>query len=227
MANEAKRENRKKGQLVVLEGADGTGKTTQAKLLFNFLKKRKIPAVLISFPRYESGWGKMVKRYLEGEFGCLGQVDPYLASMLYAGDRLLAKDQMNQWLREGRYVVCDRYVASNMAHMAAKLTTHNSKLKFIKWLEELEYSQNKIPREDLVILLTIPSNVAQKFMKRRRLDIHEKNVQYQEKVARAFSEYSKRNKNWIEVSNVKNGKLRPILEVHQEIVSQLEKRKIT
>ncbi len=226
MVNEAKRENRKKGQLVVLEGADGTGKTTQAKLLFNFLKKRKIPAVLISFPRYHSAWGKMVKRYLEGEFGSLGQVDPYLASLLYAGDRLTAASQIKKWQKEGKIIICDRYVGSNLAHQAAKLKTQNSKLQFIKWLENLEYEENKVPKEDLVILLTIPGATAQKFMDKRIKDIHEVDLNYQNKVASAFEELASESKNWIKISNVAGSKLRSIADVHREIVDVLKNKRI-
>ncbi|OGD90800.1 hypothetical protein A3D07_00640 [Candidatus Curtissbacteria bacterium RIFCSPHIGHO2_02_FULL_42_15] len=78
-----------KGEFIVFEGADGTGKTTQAKLLFDYLKKKKKNAVFFSFPNYKSAWGKIVRRYLDGEFGDVNQVSPYLASILYAGDRLL------------------------------------------------------------------------------------------------------------------------------------------
>ena len=165
-----------KGKFIVFEGADGTGKTTQAKLLFDYLKKKKDNAVFFSFPNYKSAWGKMVRRYLDGEFGDVDQVSPYLASMLYAGDRLLESERIKKWQKVGKTIICDRYMVSNIAHQVAKLQTPNSKLQFIKWLEELEYAENKIPKPDFSILLTIPQNIAQKFMRMRDLDIHEKNV---------------------------------------------------
>src|SRR3990167_11308017 len=186
-----------KGKFIVFEGADGTGKTTQAKLLFNYLKKSQKDVVFFSFPNYQSAWGRMVRRYLDGEFGDVGEVSPYLASMLYAGDRLLESPRIRKWLKDGKTIICDRYMASNIAHQAAKIKDQKLKIKYIKWLEELEYSENKIPKPDFSILLTIPQNIAQKFMRIRALDIHEKNVSYQKRVAKAFGDYAKQNKNWV------------------------------
>ncbi len=216
-----------KGKLIVFEGADGSGKSTQAKLLFDSLKKKKIPAVLTSFPRYESAWGKMVRRYLNGEFGDVNRVDPYFVSMLYAGDRLIASPDIKKWLNEGKTVVCDRYVASNIAHQGAKFQTSNSKLQFIKWLEDLEFNIHKIPKPDLVVLMTIPNSVAQKFMAKRVRDIHEKDLVYQMRVAQEYEEYSKGKKNWITVSNMKGTNLRSLQEVHEEIVKTLTQQGLT
>ena len=215
-----------KGKFIVFEGADGTGKTMQAKLLFDNLKKGKKNVVFFSFPNYQSAWGKMVRRYLDGEFGDVGEVSPYLASMLYAGDRLLESERIKKWLEEGKTIICDRYMASNIAHQVAKLQTPNSKLQFIKWLEGMEYGENKIPKPDLVILLTIPQNIAQKFMRKRARDIHERNVVYQKRVASAFFDLAKANKNWVVVSNIKGGRLKKIDEVHKEIVKILRNKKI-
>ena len=207
-----------RGKFIVFEGADGTGKTTQAKLLFDYLKEKKKDVVFSSFPNYQSAWGKMVRRYLDGEFGDVNQVSPYLASMLYAGDRLSESERIKKWKKAGKIIICDRYMASNIAHQVAKLQPPNSKLQFIKWLEELEYGENKIPKPDLVILLTIPETIAQKFMRKRVRDIHEKNVSYQKRVAKEFLDLAKANKNWAVVSNTKGGGLKKINEVHKEIV---------
>jgi len=217
-------QDKRKGKFIVFEGADGSGKSTQAKLFFDYLKNppaggKTIPAVLTSFPRYESAWGKMVRRYLNGEFGGINEVGPYVASMLYAGDRLLAKDEIEKWINEGKTVVCDRYVASNIAHQAAKLKVKSEKLKFIDWLENLEFRENRIPKPDLVVLMTIPQEVAQKFMSRRVRDIHEVDTNYQEAVAKAFEDYAKGKRNWITVSNMKGKNLKSLDEVHKEIVS--------
>ncbi|MBI2594591.1 dTMP kinase, partial [Candidatus Curtissbacteria bacterium] len=189
--------SRTQGKFIVFEGADGTGKTTQAKFLYHYLKKRKVPAEFISFPRYADNlWGKLVRRYLDGEFGNISSVNPYLASVLYAGDRLLASEKIRKWLAQGKTVVCDRYMASNIAHQAAKIKDQKLKIKYIKWLEDFEFGQNKIPKPDLVILLTIPTEVAQKFMRLRKLDIHEKDIRYQMLVAKAFEEYARTQKSW-------------------------------
>ena len=215
-----------KGEFIVFEGADGTGKTTQAKLLFDYLKKKKDNAVFFSFPNYKSAWGKIVRRYLDGEFGDVNQVSPYLASILYAGDRLLESAKIRKWLGMGKLVVCDRYMASNIAHQAAKIKDKKLKIKYIKWLEDLEYGENKIPRPDFSILLTIPQEIAQKFMRMRALDIHEKNVSYQKRVAKAFWDYAQKNKNWTIMSNTRGAKLKKIDEVHKEVIEVLRKARV-
>lgn len=213
-----------KGKFIVLEGADGTGKTTQAKLFFSYLKKQKIPSVLFSFPQYQSAWGKMVRRYLNGEFGDVNEVNPYLASMLYAGDRLVASGKIKKWLASGKIVVCDRYFASNIAHQGAKVRSQSEKSKYIKWLEDLEFNVHKIPKPDLVVLLTLPPKNARKFMKMRKLDIHEKDVSYQGNVALAFKDYAKGKKNWVEVSNMAGKRLKTLAEVNREIIKAVRKR---
>lgn len=211
-----------KGKFIVFEGADGSGKSTQARFFFNSLQKKKIQVVLTSFPRYESEWGKMIRRYLDGEFGGTGDVNPYLASVLYAGDRLLAAAEIKKWLSEGKIVICDRYVASNIAHQAAKIKSQSEKLKFIKWCEGLEFGENKVPKPNFVFLLTIPTELAQKFMAKRVKDIHEKDMVYQRAVAKEYENYAKEKKGWVIVSNMKDNKLRTLEDVHLEITKHLK-----
>ena len=217
----------KKGKLIVFEGADGSGKTTQSKLLVEYLKSKKTPYAYLSFPRYEgSMWAQMVKRYLFGEFGKINEVDGYFASMLYAGDRLSAKDEIKKWIDEGKIVICNRYVPSNLAHMSAKMKSQSEKSKYKVWLEKLEYGENKIPREDLVIFLRVPISVTRKLMKKRNLDIHESNLKYQEKVLAQYELLSDLNKNWAKVNCSKEGKILKPQEVHKMVLEVLKDRKI-
>lgn len=236
----------RKGKLIVFEGTDGSGKTTQAKLLLNYLKKSKIPNAYISFPRYEAPWGKMVRRYLSGDFGKVGQVDPYLASMLYAGDRAQAATQLKKWIADGKIIVCNRYIGSNIGHMAAKFKSpadakalagrqsEKSRLrqdfggqaKYIKWLEDLEYGENKIPVEDLVVLLSVDPKVSRKLMEDRKLDIHEKDLAYQQAVWRVYDYVAGEKKNWVRVDCTHGGKLLSASEIHQKVLAVLKKRKM-
>lgn len=216
-----------KGKLIVFEGADGSGKATQARLLLQFLKDKQIPTEFISFPRYkESLWGRMVRRYLDGEFGEVGQVDPYLASVLYAGDRMSASTQIGKWLDEGKIVICDRYVGSNIAHQAAKIASQSEKSKFVEWLEKLEYGENKIPKEDLVIFLSVPVEVSQKLISDRKLDIHEANVNYLKEVIGVYEELAQSRKNWVRVECVENGKLLSPAAIHQKVLGMLKQKKL-
>ena len=205
----------KRGKLVVIEGSDGSGKTTQAKLLLNYLKKKKIPSAYISFPRYEkSMWGKMVRRFLDGDFGRIDQVDPYFASALYAGDRFSAAPQICKWITEGKIIVCNRYVGSNIGHMAAKFKGQSERSKYIKWLEDLEYKENGIPKEDLAVLLQVDPKVSRKLMRDRKLDIHEKDFAYQQEVYRVYDYVSRRKKNWVKVDCTQGGEVLCPQEIH-------------
>ena len=217
----------RKGKLVVFEGADGSGKATQAKLLLKYLQKRKILAESISFPRYRNSlWGQMVRRYLSGEFGKVDDVDPYLASCLYAGDRLSAADQIRKWLKLGKLVICNRYVGSNLAHMGGKMKDKGLRIKFIQWLEKLEYEENKIPREDLVIFLHMPVEVSRKLISSRKLDIHERDLEYLERVVDVYESLANGRENWVKVECVKGNKLLKPEEIRQKVLEALKQRKI-
>ncbi len=216
---------RRKASLIVFEGSDGSGKTTQAKLLVSYLVKNKIPYKHISFPRYtDSLWGAMVRRYLNGDFG---KLDSYLASVLYAGDRFSAAPEIRKWLSEGKLVVCDRYVASSIGHQAGKIESASDQNKFINWLEKLEYEENGIPREDLVIYLSVPVEVSRKLMStRKKLDIHESEKKHLEHAFGVYGRIAKSRKYWQTIDCAKNGELLKPLEVHEKIVSMLIKKKI-
>src|SRR5579863_6138881 len=141
-----------RGKLIALEGIDGSGKRTQLDLLARELDARGLATFRISFPRYESFYGKLVGRYLNGEFGPLEAVDPHLSALLYAGDRLEAKPEIEAALLSGKYVLADRYIASNLAHQSARVSLDHRE-EFVKWLKRLEYALYSLPAEDLVIYL--------------------------------------------------------------------------
>src|ERR1019366_6507631 len=103
-----------RGRLIALEGIDGSGKRTQLDLLARELDARGLATMRISFPRYESSFGKLVARYLNGEFGSLKAVDPHLSALLYAGDRLEAKAELESGLAAGKIVLADRYICSKL-----------------------------------------------------------------------------------------------------------------
>ncbi|HLC66288.1 MAG TPA: thymidylate kinase, partial [Candidatus Nanoarchaeia archaeon] len=128
-----------RGKLIVLEGIDGSGKTTQTKMLVARLKREGYAVETIDFPQYYTTFfGKMVAQYLRGEFGALDQVSPYLAAILYAGDRFERKEQLEQWLAEGKIVIANRYVSANMGHQASKIP-RSKRAVFVQWLDQLEY----------------------------------------------------------------------------------------
>src|SRR6201998_4632981 len=143
-----------RGKLIVIEGIDGAGKRTQADLLARTFEQRGMAFVRFSFPRYESSFGRLIGRFLNGDFGPLPAVDAHFSALLYAGDRFEAKSELEAALDSGQTVLTDRYIASNLAHQAARVSAEK-RSEFIGWLRQLEYGIYGLPAEDLVIYLRV------------------------------------------------------------------------
>lgn len=211
----------KKGKLIVIDGIDGSGKTTQINLLAKRLEKKKIPFKVISFPRYgDNIYGKLVKRYLKGEFGSISEVNPYLMALSYAGDRLLAKPLIDNWLTEGKLVLANRYVSSSKAHMGANLPEEKREA-FIQWLERLEYETNGIPKENLAILLNVDPKIGQKNVAGGLPDLHEENIKHLEQAQKIYLSLAKKENNWYVVDCMKDGEMASPEDINQEIMQIL------
>lgn len=223
-----------RGKLVVIEGTDGSGKKTQLDYLKERLEQSGIPFEIIDFPRYgENLYAVLAGRYLSGEFGSLYEVSPYLAALPFAGDRFLASPLIEAWLEEGRLVIANRYTTANKAHMTAKLPAERRE-EFIEWLDSLEYETNRIPQEDLVLLLYAPAEItdqnvekkgAREYLGGEGKDIHEQDVAYQGETGRVFLWLAERE-NWVVINCVGDGEMRPREEIHQEIINALVERGI-
>lgn len=218
-----------KGLLIVIDGIDGSGKTTQIDLLSKSLKEKNIAHEVISFPRYEDNlYGKLIRRYLNGEFGGISQVSPYLMALAYAGDRALAKPLIENWLNDGKIVLANRYVSSSYAHMSAKLP-ENQQEEFMEWVRELEYGTNKIPKEDLTILLQVDVKLGQDNVKGGDKDIHEDNFSHLEKANKIYQELTQADpdligaeENWEVIDCMKDKQMRTPQDISQEIVKIVE-----
>ena len=211
-----------KGKLIVFEGTDGSGKATQVALLGEKLKKKRIPHEIISFPRYgENPYANLVRRYLDGEFGSKRKVSPYLISLAFAGDRMLAKKQIEKWLESGKLVIIDRYVSSNKAHMGAELP-EKAREKFMQWLDDLEYKTNNIPIEDLTIFLNVSPEISRNHMDLRKKDILEEDLKHQKNTNNIYLKLAK-SKNWITINCTKNLKMRSKQEIREEILDAVQK----
>lgn len=226
----------KKGFFLVIDGTDGSGKATQIDLMKIALTNLKVSHEIIDFPRYEDNlYGKLVGRYLKGEFGGLDQVSPYLASLAYAGDRMLAEPLMKKWLQQNKLVISNRYVPSSKAHQSAKLPK-KEQASFMQWLDELEYRTNGIPREELVIFLYVPPQIGQKLVEQKESrsymggkgkDIHESNLQYQIDSSKLYLQQAKKEKHWVVIKCTKKGQMRSREEIHAEIMQVLAQKGIT
>ncbi len=206
-----------KGKLIVITGIDGSGKTVQTKLLCERLRKEGYPVVNTDFPQYgKTFFADMVTKYLKGEFGGTDSVSPYLASLLYAGDRWEAKEQINNWLTEGKIIVSNRYVCDNMAHQGGKIASPTEKEIFYRWLDKLEHQVFAIPRADLNILLYVPAEIAYKLIEKKELrgylagkkkDIHEEDINHMQYAQQTFKEIAEGEKKWMTIDCTKGGVL--------------------
>jgi dTMP kinase len=181
-------------KLFVIEGVDGAGKSTQIKLLGEFLSKQGYNCEYLHFPRTEAPYfGELIARFLRGEFGTINDVDPYLVAMLYAGDRKDAEVMIRSWLKDGKIVLLDRYTYSNIAYQCAKLKDIAAQDKLIKWILALEFDHFSIPRPDLNVFLDVPFAFTEKKLSGIRTgedrsylngsrDIHEESLEFQKKV---------------------------------------------
>jgi len=148
------------GILIVLEGSDGSGKSTQFSLLSERLKAAGYETAVFDFPRYENESSYFVKQYLNGKFGPAAEISPYTASLFYALDRYEAAKDIRAELEAGKIVLCNRYVGSNMAHQGAKLDNTAEQRGFFVWEDNLEYELLGIPRPTISLFLRVPAEVS-------------------------------------------------------------------
>lgn len=206
-----------KGKLIVIDGLDGSGKATQTNLLLRRLRRAGYRVAVTDFPQYYSTFfGKMVGRYLAGEFGSAKQVSPYLASILYALDRWQAKQKMEKWLREGRIIISNRYVSANQIHQTAKISGARDKAKFLLWLEEMEFRIFGIPKPTLVIFLHVPYRIGQRLVIKKgargyiggtKKDIHEASQSHLSAAQQEVFRLVRQHTHWRQVDCLKHGRL--------------------
>ena len=216
-----------KGKLIVIEGLDGSGKATQAKRLAAALQQRGERVREISFPNYDSDSSALVKMYLSGAFGTQpGDVNAYAASSFYAVDRYAGmKQDWGRFYDEGGILIADRYTTSNAVHQCSKLPEAEWE-GYLNWLFHFEYDLLGIPAPDRVFYLQTAPGVNQKLLDRRyhgdeqKKDIHERNADYLAQ-SRAAAEFCARKLGWTTIHCVKDGSMRGIQEIHEELLGCL------
>lgn len=224
---EERDENMTKKKLIVIEGLDGSGKATQAKLLTAALKERGIPVRQVSFPDYDSYSSALVKMYLSGQFGTdPNAVNAYAASSFFAVDRYASfKRDWSQDYEQG-IIIADRYTTSNAIHQCGKLPRAEWD-GFLNWLFDYEYHLLGIPAPTAVIYLKVDPLVSQKLMTERyagdesKKDIHERDVAYLAHSQEA-AEFCCKKLGWSVVECCAGDEMRGIKEIHEEILNQLE-----
>ena len=183
---------------IVLEGLDGAGKSTQIRMLRQLFADRGVESEYVHFPRFDSPvYGQLIARFLRGEFGGVQEVDPYLVALIFAGDRADAAPQIRQWLAEGKAVVLDRYVYSNVGFQCAKLPAGEERDRLADWIVNLEFGHNALPRPVLSLFLDVPFAFTERKLSEVRegddrdylqggQDIHEASLQLQQDVRSVY-----------------------------------------
>jgi dTMP kinase len=222
-----------KGKLLVIDGADGAGKATQAALLVERLKKDGHEVAALDFPQYQNNiYGKLLRECLDGKRGDFVKMDSRVASTLYAADRYQSKPQLVKWLNEGKVVVLDRYVSANMLHQGGKLRDVNEIEDFLTWLDEVEHGLFGLPRPDTIMYLDVPLLI------RKRLkfeaiaqgkhgahvaaDQHEASDSHQEQAEKQAQHLVSTKNVWHRIDCGKDGEIRPKEDIHEEIYSYIK-----
>lgn len=216
------------GKLIVIEGTDGSGKSTQFRMMSEHLEKDGVAFKHIVFPRYKEESSALIRMYLSGQFGDKpSDVNAYAASSFYAVDRYASyKMDWGQWYENGGLVISDRYTTSNAVHQASK-ETGKARENYLKWLYEFEYDQLALPRPDLVIYLDVPTGFTEKMLRGReaatntKADIHEKDMQYLA-TCRQSGREAAAYYGWTVIQCVRDGKMRSIEDIHNEIYAAVK-----
>lgn len=223
--------------LIVLEGLDGAGKTTQVKLLQKYCEAKGIKSTFLHFPRFDAPvYGELIASFLRGEFGDANTVDPRLVALLYAGDRCDASKMLNDWFAEGKVVILDRYVYSNIAFQCAKVADRENRAKLREWIFNMEFGYFKIPRPDISIFLDVPLHVTSERLKANREgsdrdylkgkdDIHESDLELQKRVREVYIEQTETDKDFILIECMNpNYEMKAPENIHREIIKLIENK---
>ena len=183
---------------IVLEGLDGAGKSTQIKRLRQLFADRGIESEYVHFPRFDSPvYGELIARFLRGELGSIESVDPYIVALLFAGDRADMAPRIAQWQAEGKVVIVDRYVHSNIGYQCAKIADAEGRKRLKEWILSTEYGYFNIPRPDISLFLDVPFAFTAKSLAEQRSgddraylngasDIHESSLDLQRTVRQVY-----------------------------------------
>ena len=211
------------GKLIVIEGTDGSGKSTQFRLLSQRLENESKAFRRLVFPRYSEPSSALIRMYLGGEFGTdPSDVNGFAASAFFAVDRYASyKQDWGKWYEEGGLVIADRYTTSNAVHQAAKLSGEEQEA-FLSWLYDFEYCKLGLPEPDLVIYMDVPTDHTERLMRHReqdtntKADIHEQDSN-DLATCRAAGRNVAKSWNWTVINCVRDGQMRSIEDIHDEV----------
>ncbi|PLW79389.1 dTMP kinase [Candidatus Woesearchaeota archaeon] len=212
--------------LLVIDGPDGSGKSTQVKYLVTRLQNEGKKVELIKFPQYGKASAYFVENYLNGQYGSSDEVPAELASMFYMLDRFDASRDIKKKLDKGKIIILDRYVSSNMAHQGGKFLDDEKREKFLSWLEWLEFDLAKIPKPDKVIYLHVPIKKTHDLIDTRNLkkDIHEQDKNHLSNSQKVYLDLAEKKDYFTKIiCTNESGEMRTVREINDDIYSELLK----
>ena len=226
-------------KLIVIEGLDGAGKSTQISLLKEWFAERQLHCRYIHFPRTDTPYfGELIARFLRGEFGDLDNVDPYLVAMLYAGDRKDAAPMIETWLEEKYFVILDRYTYSNIAYQCAKMNSDPEVKKLRDWIMDLEFTHFAIPKPDINIFLDVPFRFTEEKLRNKRQgddrsyllgsnDIHESSLAFQKRVRDIYTAVASEDETLVVINcSDENNRMLAPGEIFSLILDKLKEKNI-
>ncbi|MBQ0024172.1 MAG: dTMP kinase [Bacteroidales bacterium] len=222
--------------LIVLEGLDGAGKSTQLKMVADYMASCGKTVEYLHFPRYTAPiYGDLISKFLRGDYGSVNQVHPQLVALLFAEDRNDAAGIIRKWLEEGRCVILDRYVYSNIAFQCAKLSSKQEAEELREWILDVEYGKFGIPKPDINLFLDVPISFVDAKLKSSRQDdsdreylhgkndIHESSIDLQVRVRNQYLEQCGMDKDFIRIDcNSQDGTILPPETIFSRIRTILE-----
>jgi dTMP kinase len=221
--------------LIVLEGLDGAGKSTQLTMVSNYMESRGNKVEYLHFPRFDAPvFGDLIARFLRGDFGSIEQVHPQLVALLFAEDRRNAAPMLRNWLDEGRCVVLDRYYYSNIAFQCSKLESAEESRRLRDWIIDVELGHFDIPAPDLNLFLDVPINFVDSKLSASRKgddraylegksDIHEADIDFQIKVRNIYLEQCALDENFKRIDcSDGSGNMLPANDIFIKIRKELE-----
>ena len=223
------------GRLIVIDGADGSGKATQTKLIRTALSKMGYKVKTIDFPQYkENFFGRLLKHFLMGEMGDFISYDPHIASVVYAADRFESSKKIMDWLDKGYIVVCDRYVSANQIHQGGKIHNSRKREEFLRWLDKMEYGIFKIPKPDIVVYLNVAYEISARLLEKRvkqqsalgkvsKKDLAEENKQHLIESRESALKLVQGSNKWAKIECAPEGDLLPRSVIRDLILARIKR----